>query len=56
MYKDCLQQRLIELSLIKELGEDGPNPKWYNENVYYLYHQLKGHSNNGCIELRNNMQ
>jgi len=56
MYEDFIQKGLIEPYIIHELGEHDPKQKWYNKNVYYLYHQLKGHKTNGCISLRKNLQ
>lgn len=46
MYVNFLQQVLIKLIPMHELGEDVPNPKWYNENVYYHLHQVRGHRTN----------
>lgn len=56
MYEDYLQRGLLETSPIKEIEDDDSKIKWYNENAYYLYHQVKGHMTNDCIELRKNLQ
>ena len=46
---------MIESRKGREYGEDKEKPHWYKEKNYCLYHQVKGHSTNRCIEMKNKL-
>lgn len=56
MLKDYLEKGLIKRVKVKELNEDEEKPRWYNDNLYYGYHQVKVSYTNSCFDLNKRLK
>lgn len=54
--KDLITKGLLQPLPKREEDPTIERPTWYKEDMYYEYHQTKGHATNGCGGLRNRIQ